>query len=168
MYLSCSNASSWYVADRGGSGWNDWSYPNFQVLSRPVVGLTAIATTGSSHDEKKRGGRARSRAESEMEIWRHREMDDGTECGGSILSPSVVRPLIARPPCSPSLPPSLSVSPSSHLTLFLWRALAEKIFVNSWACRRCWGCLKPASLTAVCMGSAPDKALGSGMAYTIG
>lgn len=51
---------------------------------------------------------------------------------------------------------------------FFETALAEKIFMNSWACRRYWGCLKPASLTAVCMGSAPDKALGSGRAYTIG
>ncbi len=68
---------------------------------------------------------------------------------------------LAHPPHSVCLLPLISLS-------FLGKVLAEKIFMNSWACRRCWGCLKPASLTAVCMGSAPDKALGSGRAYTIG
>lgn len=51
---------------------------------------------------------------------------------------------------------------------FPQRALAEKIFMNSWACLRYWLCLKSTILKAVCMGSALDKALGSGWTYTIG
>lgn len=95
MYQSCSNTSSWYVAGRGGSGLDDWSYPNFQVLSRLPPACCWLAhhrnhwfftwkkKKREREHEREREGRVESRAERER--WR----DMGTERGvraGSVVA----------------------------------------------------------------------------------
>lgn len=154
MYQSRSNASSWYVAGRGGSGLDDWSYPNFQVLSRPPPACRWLAHHRNHwfFTKKKEGEEC---SQERKERWRDRGAERGMKAG-SVVALSC---LWAR--SAPWLPsrlahPPLSLCPLPLISLsFLGKALAEKIFMNSWACRRCWGCLKTCQFNSCVYGLGP-------------
>lgn len=116
-----------------------------------VVGLPTIAITGSSHKKKKEGEEC---SQERKKRWRDRGTERGMKAGSvvTISSLSKVCPLIAQSPHSPSL--SLCLLPLISL-FFLGKALAEKIFMNSWACRRCWGCLKTCQFNSCVYGLGP-------------
>lgn len=125
MYQSCSNASSWYVAGRGGSGLDDWSYPNFHVLSRPPPACCWLAQHCNHwfFTWKKKEGEECSQERKER--W----IDSGTERGmkaGSVVALSCLwarsAPLIAKLPRSPSLSLLVSLLSSRSLSLFPWES----------------------------------------------
>lgn len=149
MYQSCSNASSWYGV---AVAWTIGVIPTSKSSAGhplPVVGLPAIAITGSSHREE-----GEECSQDRKERWR----DRGTERGMKAGSVVALSCLLAR--SAPWLPSRLAHPPLSPCLLlislsFLGKALAEKIFMNSWACRRYWGSLKTRQFNSCVYGLGP-------------